>query len=191
MTKVLLDKNVKLNLGCGKTRIPGFINIDSNLKAIGADIILDLNDINKFFENESIELVYMSHILEYYDYEKGLDLLKNIFKLLLPKGIIRIAVPDFYILSSLYLKHNVDLKTIIGPLYGKWKNNDEYIYHKTVYDMKILTTQLETAGFTDIKKWNWRETEHADIDDYSQAYLPHMDKENGILISLNIQGQKV
>jgi len=28
------------------------------------------------------------------------------------------------------------------------------------------------------------------MDDHSQAYLPHMDKENGILISLNIEATK-
>jgi hypothetical protein len=36
----------------------------------------------------------------------------------------------------------------------------------------------------------WRETEHAHVDDFSQAYIPHMDKENGILISLNIECDK-
>ena len=27
-------------------------------------------------------------------------------------------------------------------------------------------------------------------DDYSQSYLPHMDKENGMLMSLNLEGRK-
>ena len=39
----------------------------------------------------------------------------------------------------------------------------------------------------EIKKYNWRKTEHSMFDDHSQAYLPHMDKENGILISLNVE----
>jgi len=33
-------------------------------------------------------------------------------------------------------------------------------------------------------------TEHSEFDDCSQAYLPKMDKENGILISLNVQCSK-
>ena len=32
--------------------------------------------------------------------------------------------------------------------------------------------------------------ENKNYDDHSQAYFPHMDKENGIHVSLNIQGQK-
>ena len=31
---------------------------------------------------------------------------------------------------------------------------------------------------------------HIDYDDYSQAYYPHMDKDNGILISLNVEAIK-
>jgi hypothetical protein len=63
----------------------------------------------------------------------------------------------------------------------------EYIYHKTVYDFKDLKELLEEVGFRNIKKYDWRETEHSEFDDHSQAYIPHMDKENGTLISLNVE----
>ena len=49
-----------------------------------------------------------------------------------------------------------------------------------------FTKSLE-AGFARVRRWDWRATEHAGIDDYSQAYLPHMDKENGTLVSLNLE----
>lgn len=55
---------------------------------------------------------------------------------------------------------------------------------------KIWGKVLEDVGFENVRRYNWRETEHALIDDYSQAYIPHMDKENGILISLNIECSK-
>ena len=41
-----------------------------------------------------------------------------------------------------------------------------------------------------IKKYNWRNKSHSDFDDHSQSYLPHLDKENGYLISLNIECNK-
>ena len=59
-----------------------------------------------------------------------------------------------------------------------------------IYDKKYLTEILEKCGFGDIHEWNWRETEHNMYDDYSQSYLPHMDKENGMLMSLNLEGRK-
>ena len=39
----------------------------------------------------------------------------------------------------------------------------------------------------DVKKYDWKETDHSEFDDHSQAYIQHMDKENGILISLNVE----
>ena len=45
-------------------------------------------------------------------------------------------------------------------------------------------------GFKDVYKYDWRQTEHSYIDDYTQSYLPHMDKENGTLLSLNVEAIK-
>jgi hypothetical protein len=43
------------------------------------------------------------------------------------------------------------------------------------------------AGFDRVRRYDWRETGHAAFDDYSQAYIPHMDKTNGIQVSLNVE----
>jgi hypothetical protein len=52
-----------------------------------------------------------------------------------------------------------------------------------------LSTSLQKIGFKNIKKYNWKNTEHSEVDDYSKAYIPHMDQ-TGILMSLNIESQK-
>ena len=44
---------------------------------------------------------------------------------------------------------------------------------------------LESCGFTNVKRYNQDEF-LGDNDDYSKCYLPHMDKENGELMSLNV-----
>ena len=64
------------------------------------------------------------------------------------------------------------------------------IYHKTTYDFEGLKRLLEEIGFHNIRRYDWRKTEHSQFDDHSQAYIPHMDKEKGILISLNIEAEK-
>ena len=58
------------------------------------------------------------------------------------------------------------------------------------FDFKTLERDLKKLNYKEIKIWNWRETEHSGVDDFSQAYLPHMDKENGIIMSLNIEATK-
>ena len=53
-----------------------------------------------------------------------------------------------------------------------------------------LKEDLQKAGFKSVKKYDWRNTEHFYVDDYSQTYYPHMDKENGKLMSLNVEATK-
>ena len=65
------------------------------------------------------------------------------------------------------------------------------IYHKTVWNFTLLSEFLESNGFGDVRRYDWRETIHKDYDDHSQAYYPHLDKENGILISLNVEATKI
>ena len=66
----------------------------------------------------------------------------------------------------------------------------ENLYHKTVYDFESLKTLLKSIGFKNIRHYEWRKTIHKDYDDFSQAYIPHMDKESGMLISLNVECKK-
>ena len=70
------------------------------------------------------------------------------------------------------------------------KMGDKLIYHRTVFDFKSLKKILEDIGMKDISIYDWRKTEHAQFDDHSQAYLPHFEKEKGVLISLNVESKK-
>jgi hypothetical protein len=66
----------------------------------------------------------------------------------------------------------------------------ETIYHRTVYDFSSLKRVLEDSSFSNVRMYDWRETEHAIFDDHSQAYLPHMKKDSGVLMSLNVECDK-
>lgn len=101
------------------------------------------------------------------------------------------AVPNFEAYAKLYTNGKITLDKCLGPFYGKWKmTNEETIYHKTTYDYSSLEKVLKDSGFNNIKLWDWSKTEHSSYDDYSQSYIPHMDKEQGTLMSLNIQCNK-
>ena len=41
-----------------------------------------------------------------------------------------------------------------------------------------------------VSDWDWRKELPEGYDDYSRAYFPHMDFDNGICISLNVQAQR-
>lgn len=176
---------IKLNIGCGKRNFgEDWIHIDgSNYGHIDSHNIVDLP-----YEENTIDIIYASHVLEYFDREECNKVLEKWKKCLKPNGILRLAVPNFSIYTKLYNEGVITLDQCLGPLYGKWKMTEkETIYHKTTYDYNSLKKVLEDIGFKHIKLWNWREVDHGNIDDYSQSYIPHMDKDKGELMSLNIE----
>ena len=178
---------MKLNIGCGKRNFGDkWIHIDgANFSHIDShDILL------KSFKNDSVDLIYSSHFIEYFDRNEIISLLKRWKKVLKKNGILRLAVPDFRVCADLYLKGLFPLENFLGPLYGKMKMGDKLIYHKTVFDFESLKKILESIGMTHISIYDWRKTEHAKFDDHSQAYLPHFEKEEGTLISLNVESKK-
>lgn len=182
---------MKLHLGCGKRHIPGFVHVDL------ADFphIDHRHDIRTLpmIKDESADLAYACHAFEYFDRVEGVDVLREWRRVLRHGGTVRLAVPDFEVLAEVY-RRTGELDRVVGPLYGRMPvatpEGPRHLYHKTVYDYRTLRAVLEEAGFRDVRRWDWRTTEHAAVDDFSQAYFPHMDKEHGLLISLNVEATK-
>ena len=176
---------MKLHLGCGTKRIEGYINIDSR-STPAVDMVADIRNLEGFQEG-TIDVIYVCHVLEHFSRWAHAKVLERWFRLLKPSGTLRIAVPDFEKVVAHYLKFG-EVRKLSGILYGRQdypENN-----HCWCWDFRELTKDLQEAGFADIERYDWRKTDHSHIDDYSQAYLPHMDKENGMLMSLNVEGSK-
>jgi predicted SAM-dependent methyltransferase len=177
----------KVHLGCWHRDFDGYINVDIvNLPHINYKS--EINNL-PFFSDNSIDYIYCSHALEYYNYDEASLALKEWYRVLKPGALLRIAVPDFDSLLNVYNKTN-DLTNIIGPLYGRMDIDGVAIYHKQVYNFSRLKNQLKFIGYKEIQKYDWKKTDHSQYDDHSQAYYPHMDKECGILVSLNIECKK-
>jgi SAM-dependent methyltransferase len=176
---------VKLHLGCGKRYIPGFVHIDA-IDYPHVDHVTTIDNLS-FINDSSVDLIYNCHVLEHFKRRDVGRVLKEWNRVLKPGGTLRVSVPDFQKLCDVYSKYGC-IDDVIGPLFGR----QDYLYniHYNIFDLPSLTKQLQIAGFTNIRQFDWRETEHAVVDDFSQAYIPHMDKENGILISLNVECDK-
>ncbi len=185
---------MKLHLGCGDIDIPGFYNVDLsdyphvNLKA-------DIRNLS-MFEDNSVELIYVSATFQYFDRLEGAQCLQEWHRILKPGGVLRISTVDFDKLLDVYYKTGKDLTKIVGPLYGRMDVVDEdnnpisKIYHRIVYTKPEMLRMLKDSGFTNVKDYDWREYVHAGYDDQSQSYFPHMSKESGIHIMQNLQATK-
>lgn len=178
---------MKLHLGCGRKYIDGFKHVDLQDFA-HIDYKTSVDDLH-FAQDNSIELIYAAHILEHFGRNEYVKVLEEWYRVLKPDGILRISVPSFNAVVEYYVNKEDNLELLLGLLVGGQKVG-EYDYHKMIFDKKLLIKILQDIGFKNIEEYDWRETEHSNIDDFSQAYLPHMDKENGMLMSLNIEAIK-
>lgn len=178
------EDEVKLHLGCGGKSLPGFINCD--LYNENADKKCDIRDLSCFDDN-SIDLIYASHVLEHVKRHEVSSTVEEWCRVLRPGGKLYVAVPDFEAVASHYME-NRDLKPLQGLLNGgqNYEGNEHYV----CFDFSFLKEILAEQGFVDVDRYDWRESEFSDFDDFSKAYLPHMDFENGRLMSLNVLATK-
>ncbi len=168
--------------------LPGFIHVDI-LNAPHIDVRCSIDDLRQFADGE-VDLIYASHVLEHFGRQEVKNVLREWYRVLVPGGTLRIAVPDFAAVVHLYEQEGLKdgQSGLVGLVCGGQRN--QYDFHKIIFDEAFLTYLFLSTGFYAVRRWDWRETEHAHIDDFSQSYIPHMDKTHGYLMSLNLEAIK-
>lgn len=176
---------VCLNLGAGDNKIPGFINLDAR-DLPGLDIVAPADRLD-MLQDSSVDLVYASHVLEHFPRRDSQRVLREWYRVLKPGGTLRLSVPDFEACIEVY-RETRNLALVLGHLVGgqDYPGNTHYM----VFDFIYLSTLLSEVGFRNIRRWDWRKTIHKDYDDRAQGYYPHLDKEAGRLMSLNLEADK-
>lgn len=172
---------MKLHLGCGDRYIPGWAHWDSR-KLPHVDRLVDVRYLP--CDDRTFEIIYACHVLEHVGRREVLPVLREWHRALIPGGTLRVCVPNIAALFELY-SYTDDLSLIMGPLYGRQDYPDNT--HRCGFDEKTLFAELVRAGFSNPRRYDWRKTEHADVDDGSQHYYPHMQKDSGLLLSLNME----
>ena len=185
------DTLLQLHLGCGKRHIPGFVHID--LDDFPHIDYRQAIDALPMFEDECVDLIYCCGALQYFDRAQAFAALMEWRRVLKPGSLLRLSVPDFEVLNSIYAKSG-EIDEMLGPLYGRVEiralHGPAILYHRTAFDYTSLERLCLQAGFRSFRRYDWRQTIHRDYDDFSQAYKPHMDKQRGRLISLNVEAVK-
>ena len=164
---------MKLHLGCGTKPILGWTNVDI---LPGRGEIQDDITTLELVDDSTADIIYASHVLEHTGRHAWCNTLNLWVRKLKPGGIIRIAVPNFSAAVEWYSRTG-DINSVMGLVTGGQR--DIHDYHNVIFDKHLLTKGLLDAGCESVREWDWRTTDHADHDDYSQSYLPHMDKEGG------------
>ena len=165
---------IRLNIGAGRTVLPGFIPIDRKF-GNEADTL--------GYADNTVAEIYASHVLEHFGHQGGHDALTEWMRVLRPGGRIRLAVPDFAYIAKHYHERGANGLNKSAPndmtpaqllrAYAMGGQTDENDFHNSAYDEHSLTQLMQAVGITEIKHWK------SSIGDC--AALP---------VSLNLQGVK-
>lgn len=172
-----------VNLGCGTTNHPRFINVDGyphrHVHYIHAIDKLPM------FQDGSVDLIYASHCLEHFRYRDLDAVLAEWAKKLKGGGVLRLSVPDFDKMLAIYNEtRNPD--DFIEQLMGG--QNNRYNYHYSLFNRLNLSSHLLQAGFEDIRDWIPGCDELSTLDDLSIYNKDVAD--NKYFFSLNIEAVK-
>jgi len=179
-----LNSKVYIHLGCGDINSHEFINVDSRV----FPHIHHIHNVEylPMFKNDFADLIYASHVLEHISMLKLKEVLNEWKRVLKPKGILRLSVPDFERIIDIYNSNNKNIEYIWMPLLGsqEYKENS----HFSVFNFLFIKNLLNEVGFSEIRSWDPTTTNHHDFEDWASKYIQIIDK--SYPISLNVEALK-
>lgn len=180
------DHFKQYNLGCGTHIYNNFLNIGywenltkgglyKDLNGTSGTIMLnyDLRDGIPARDN-SLDLVYHSHMLEHLDYIEGIEFIKDCYRALKPGGRMRALVPDLELWINAYSSNN----RFFFEEYRKVLDQEKYVTnasifmgmlhnhgHKCGYDFETIKWVSEHAGFENVTKTLYADSSIDNIQD--------------------------
>lgn len=167
-----INKNVKLNIGCGGMYMEGYINIDCN-PYVKLDLYLDFRNLNSIFSPSSVSEVVMIHSISYLNLWEARDYFNKLFLLLQKGGILILEFPDVLKCSKAIIESENNYQRYIEALRPFYAFDNDQIAKKEKYfpynfgwSAWHLVEELRNVGFTEIQiltpethgKLEWRDT---------------------------------
>lgn len=132
-------KNLRINLGCGRTGIEGFINIDHRLSGV-TNMVLDIKRLP--FRKNTVEVIEAHHVIEHISHKKIGSMLDEWRRVLKPDGKLIIECPNVDETMKEYLAGN---EYRIFNIYGLQGYKGDF--HLFGYNPKRLKELLEEHRF--------------------------------------------
>ena len=129
---------MKLNLGCGEFPLKDFVNIDA-YEGLGVDLVC--NAMKLPYEDNSIEEIYLGHVMEHNKLSEARKILKECIRVLKPLGKIGIVIPDKDLAPEYFIK-------------GESFPDKPYKAHHSYWNLEMLKKEVKKVGFEDIETMN-------------------------------------
>lgn len=145
--------NLKVNIGCGHTQFPGWVNVDGNFMH-RPDMWLDVRR-GLPFRPKCVRVVYASHFFEHLYLDELRALLTECRRVLREDGGLRVAVPNLSSAVEAYQRGDRDwfsnfpaeFRSLGGRFYNEMLCGDQ---HRLMFDFNFLAEVLTDIGFREI-----------------------------------------
>ncbi|MEQ1580916.1 MAG: methyltransferase domain-containing protein [Steroidobacteraceae bacterium] len=85
---------LKLDIGCGKNKKPGFHGVDA-ISFDGVDTVMDVRSGKWPWDDASVEEVHCSHFVEHLTAQERVHFVNELYRVLIPGGKCQIIVPHW------------------------------------------------------------------------------------------------
>lgn len=179
------DGAVYINVGCGRNSSPEFVNVD----AVALPNIHFVHDVRvlPMFSSNTASLLYASHVLEHIPRSQIISTLREWARVLKPGGVVRLSVPDFDQLHTIYEKQGRDVRAITEQLLGA--EASVYDDHHSIWNKNYLRDCLVEVGFGEPTLWDPATADHRTFHDKAERFVEIAGER--IPISLNLEAVKL
>ena len=138
---------VRLHIGSGTRRLPGWINID-NQRLVGVDRVLD---VTRGLPYDGVAAIYAEHFLEHLPLDAGLAFLTECRRALRPDGVLRLSTPNLAWVLATHYRPDPVLPEDQG-LFDCLRTNRAFHGwgHQFLYNRSALSMAFRASGFADV-----------------------------------------
>lgn len=135
-------KKISINLGCGRTLLKGFVNIDKGYDFKDKNFVkADVRDLP--FEDNSVDYILARQVLEHITFVNVPNTLHEWIRVLKPGGRMVITCPNFTLMAKDWLETPFDIQDAYEMAQGIYGNQwGDYEIHLSPITPEILNLYL-------------------------------------------------
>lgn len=123
-----IRKKIKINIGCGRHKIKGYINLDI-AKEVNPDILVDIEKKGLPFPDNSIDEIYSSHCLEHIRPQYWLFVLQEIARVAKHKCLLILDLPFDNMVQRSHADH---YRTFSWDSFHDHEEDSEVLYYSNL-----------------------------------------------------------
>ena len=161
---------MKINLGSGHWKIPGWVNVDIDAGS-RPDVLADLSRPLPF-RDAVADFMHTEDFIDQLELPAAANLLRDCHRIIRPGGVFRILTPDVEKLAHMYLTEPEALKTLwrdhvgvplhLGTAAEILNTGMRFAGHTFLYDRETFTRLAAECGFRAVPV-TYQQSSHAEL----------------------------